>query len=50
MRLRPRLATQPVSVSRAGGVKIIDMFAAAELPAIQSCRAQTVEYIAEFWI
>src|SRR3982075_1508588 len=40
----------PGSVSRAGGVKIIDMFAAAELPVIQSCRAQTVECIVEYWI
>src|ERR1700738_2973556 len=40
----------PGEGSRGGGVKIIDMFAAAELPTIQSCRAQTVECIVEFWI
>src|ERR1700730_15448905 len=40
----------PGEVSRARGVKIIDMFADAELPTIQSCRAQTVECIVEFWI
>src|SRR3979411_2792982 len=38
------------SVGRAGGVKIIDMFARRERLAIQSCRAQTVECTVEFWI
>jgi len=36
--------------SPAVGSRCIDMFAAAELPTIQSCRAQTVECTVEFWI
>src|SRR3984893_12822096 len=38
------------SVNREAGVKIIDMFAAAQLTAIQSCGTQTVECTVEFWI
>src|SRR6266850_7448577 len=40
----------PGSVSRAGSVKIIDMFAHRERSAIQSWRAQTFECTVEFWI
>src|SRR5882724_4466875 len=38
------------SVNREAGVKIIDMFAVTQRPAIQSWRAQTFECTVEFWI